>query len=140
MKFVKILPLILGILIMAGIAFAQQLTSEPSFQLVQQIGKTRPRGMVYEPNFDRFAWINSSGRLVLVDASTLETQHILYESGAYNEYRFSNDGRWLALSIDRRIELWNTQTGTLQEDIEPDGALQSQGPLIFAEDDGLFAF
>ena len=62
-------------------------------------------------------------------------RHTLYDSGAYNAYRFSHDGRWLALALDRRVELWDTQTGDLAAMFEPAGANLVQGPLHFTDDD-----
>ena len=53
---------------------------------------------------------------------------------------FSHDGRWLALAVDVRIELWNTQTGELATSLAPEGVLQIQGPLYFGTDDRLLQF
>lgn len=73
--------------------------------------------------------------MTLVDAASYQTQHILYEQGAYNGYSFSHDGRYLALAIDRRVELWDAQTGQMSVRFEPEGANLVQGPLIFSPDD-----
>ncbi|MDX1993875.1 MAG: WD40 repeat domain-containing protein [bacterium] len=137
MKHSRYLLLGLLLLVTAGIALAQVSTPPPEFTLVQRIGQPRPRGIVYDPNFDRFAWVDSQARLLLVDAATLQTQHVLYESGNYSSYLFSHDGRTLALAIDVRVELWDTQRGTLLATFAPDGALSVPGPLIFSEDDRL---
>lgn len=131
--------LALMLLIVGGAALGQ--TAETSaFELVQEIGQVRPRGIIYDPHFDRMALVDPLGRLLLVDARTFETQHVLYESGFYNAYKFSHDGRYLALAIDLRVEVWDTQTGTLAADFEPDGALRVEGPLYFSPDDGLLSF
>ncbi len=122
---------------LVGIGLAQNVPSEELFTEIRQIGRLRPQGIQYDPNFDRFVQVDLAGRLLLVDAATYETQHILYESGAYNAYKFSHDGRYLALAIDKRIELWDTQTGTLSADFSPDGANLVTGPLHFSPDDGL---
>jgi hypothetical protein len=121
---------------LVGVAWAQTPPADtPLFVPYQQIGERRPGGILYEPQFDRMAWVDLDGRLVLVDATTYQTQHILYTQGAYNAYEFSHDGRHLALAIDQRVELWDTGTGTLRATFEPTGANLVQGPLIFTPDD-----
>jgi len=122
---------------LVSISLAQNAPSEELFTEIRQIGRLRPQGIQYDPNFDRFVLVDLVGRLLLVDAATYETQHVLYEQGAYNAYKFSHDGRYLALAIDRRVELWDTNTGTLSADFEPDGANLVTGPLHFSPDDGL---
>lgn len=134
--FVSLSSLIL--LLIAGIAFARQ--PDPLFTLERQFGELRPQGIQYDPNFDRFAWVERAGQLVLVDAATLATQHTLYESGAYNAYQFSHNGRMLALAIDRRIELWDTATGTRLAQLEPPAANLVQGRLVFTPDDTWLLF
>ncbi|MBN1964728.1 MAG: hypothetical protein JW910_08780, partial [Anaerolineae bacterium] len=130
--------LLVFLCLLAGVAFGQG--DEPSFVVVQEIGRAHPRGVIYDQNFDRFAWIDTAGRLVLVNAATYEVEHVLYERGTYTAYTFSHDGRWLALAIDRRVEVWETATGTLSTSLEPDGTLEMQGTLYFAEDDALLVF
>lgn len=124
-------------LVIVGVAVGQGAVE--TFAVVQTIGQERPRGIQYDPNFDRFVWVDNAD-LQLVDAATLEVQHVIAEDGAYNAYRFSHDGRWLALAIDRRIEIWNTQTGHLNLSLEPEGALGIQGPLHFSDDDTILLF
>ncbi|MCA9882500.1 MAG: hypothetical protein KC708_06000 [Anaerolineae bacterium] len=128
------------ILLAVGISIAQN-SSPQSFTVFRQFGTLRPRGMIYDPNYDQFAWVDREGRLVLADAATYTPRHILYETtDAFNDYQFSHDGRWLALAVDVRIELWNTQTGELTTTLEPEGILQAQGPLRFGDDDRLLQF
>jgi len=124
------------VIALAGISFGQDAT-EPLFVFERQIGQLRPSGIRYEPVFDRFVWVDLNGQLVLADAATSSVQHVLYMNGVYNAYTFSHDGRHLALAIDRRIELWDTRTGTLAQTFEPTGVLQTNGPLTFSADDGL---
>jgi hypothetical protein len=120
---------------LAGIALAQNASPDSIFVPVRQIGPLRPAGIQYDPNFDRFVMVDLQGRLLLAAAATFETQYVLYNGGAYNAYGFSHDGRYLALAIDRRVELWDTQTGKLSATFEPDGANLVQGPLFFTPDD-----
>lgn len=110
-------------------------SEQPLFVPLQQIGERRPQGIRYDPVFDRLALVDLQGRLALVDAASFQTQHILYERGAFNAYAFSHDGRYLALALDRRVELWDTQTGQFSATFEPDGAILVQGPLLFSPDD-----
>jgi hypothetical protein len=124
--------LLLLILSMGVIA---QDTPVQTFTLVSQIGDIRPTGIRYDRNFDRFVWVDKQGALVLVDAKTLQPQFTLYESGAFNAYEFSHDGRYLALAIQLRVEIWDTQTGQLVATFEPEGSLGVTGPLYFSEDD-----
>jgi WD40 repeat protein len=124
-------------LALGGFVLAQDSQEPPLFVFERQIGARPPSVVQYDPNFDRFVWTDTDGQLVLADARTYDTQHVLYESGAYNAYRFSHDGRYLALAIDQRVELWNTQTGTLSTMLEPSGALLVNAPLYFSRDDGL---
>ena len=123
---------------MVGIVLAQGDGSpEPSFAAVREIGRVRPQGIQYDPHFDRFVMVDPLGRLLLVDAATSDVQYVLYDTGTtYNAYAFSHDGRWLAVAIGRRVELWDTQAGTVAADVEPD-ALYIQGPLEFSDDDNL---
>ncbi len=137
MKRTRVFLIALVSLVIAGVVMGQRGTS---FAPVQQFGQIHPQGMRYDPNFDRFAWVDPRGQLMLVDAATFETQHILYQSGSYNAYRFSHDGRYLALAIDLRVELWDTRTGTEVLSIAPDGALSVTGPLLWSDDDSFLLF
>jgi len=125
---------VLIIVSVVGLALAQN-TPERFFTPIQQIGQLRPQGIQYEPLFDQFVMVDLQGQLLLVNAENYETRHVLYESGAYNAYRFSHDGRYLALAIDQRIELWDTQSGTLNVSYAPEGANLVNGPLYFSPDD-----
>jgi hypothetical protein len=127
-------------LVVAGVVLGQEAASANSFALVQQIGRVKPQGMQYDPNFDRFVMVDTTGRLLLVDAATYETQHVLHEGAAYNAYKFSHDGRFLALALERRVELWDTQNGTIAASINIDSALSITGPLQFSENDDLLLF
>src|SRR5689334_9415852 len=117
-----------------------QTNAEPTFTLIQEIGKLRPQGIEYDPNYDQLALTNLDGSLVLADAATLETRHTLYQQGFYSGYKFSHDGRYLALAIDRRVEIWDTQTGTLNITLEPESVLSLTGALTFSDDDQLLLF
>lgn len=110
------------------------------FLPIRTIGATRPSGLRYEPVTDRFAWVDPQGQLVLVDAATLATQHILYSSGAYEAFAFSRDGRSLAVAIGVRVEVWDTDSGVLVAVFEPPGANRVQGPLQFTRNDELLLF
>ncbi len=124
---------------LVGMVLAQT-PPDITFTKIQDIGRQRPQGIQYDANFDRFVWTDTDSRLLLVDAASLQTQHTLYERGFYNAYKFSHNGRYLALAIERRIELWDTQSGTLAAAFEPDGALSVAGPLRFGDDDTLLLF
>jgi len=133
--------LLLGLLLVpliVSIALGQT-GAQPTFAQIQTIGKVRPQGIIYDSNFDQVAMVDLQGQLVIADARDFSTKHVLYESGAYNAYEFSNDGRWLALALEIRIELWNTQTGELAASFQPE-VLQVTGPLIFSDDDQILQF
>ncbi|MBL8160871.1 MAG: PD40 domain-containing protein [Anaerolineae bacterium] len=129
-----LLLLVLMVVSVVSVVWAQG-SEQSLFVPLQQIGERRPQGIRYDPVFDRLALVDLQGRLVLVDAASFQTQHILYDRGAYNAYTFSHDGRYLALALDRRVEIWDTQTGQLSAMFEPDGATLVQGPLLFSPDD-----
>jgi WD40 repeat protein len=135
-RFLVLLALALGSL---GVVLAQNAPPDQAFTLIHQFGKLRPQGILYDANYDRLVWVDPGGRLLLVDAATLETERVLHESGLYNSYVFSNDGRYLALAIDRRIELWDTESGDIAASIEPAVNLTT-GPLQFSDDDRLLLF
>jgi hypothetical protein len=126
-------------LILTGLALSQETPLE-SFQRLRQIGQIAPQSIKYDPNFDRLVMVDAEGRLLLVDAKTFETQHILHESGTYSAYEFSHDGRWLALEVDRLVELWNTQTGQRELRYESSSALGYSAPLQFSDDNLLLLF
>lgn len=131
-----LLLILLGVAgLMAGIGLSQDTLSE-----IQRIGDIRPTGVQYDPNNHQFVWVDPQGRLILADASTYTINYTLYESGLYNAYKFSHDGDFLALAIDTRVELWDAQTGTKITEINPDGALRTEGPLFFSDDDELLSF
>ncbi len=140
MKRIHILFFSFALLLLAGTMLAQEAPPAPSFNFVQQLGQARPQGIVYNPPLDQFAWVDTRGRLLLVDATTYQTQHILYEAETYNAYAFSHNGRMLALALGRRVELWDTQTGTQLALLEPDGANSTTGPLLFSDEDDLLLF
>ncbi|MBZ0289218.1 MAG: hypothetical protein K8I30_16480, partial [Anaerolineae bacterium] len=138
MKRLPFLALILSF-VLVGMVLGQT-DPEPTFSLYQEIGRPRPQGIQYDPNFDQFALTNLDSSLVLVDAATLAIRHTLYQQGFYNGYEFSHDGRHLALAIDRRVEVWDTQTGQLDVTLEPEGVLSMVGTLTFSDDDQLILF
>ncbi|GAB4508434.1 MAG: hypothetical protein OHK0046_00790 [Anaerolineae bacterium] len=112
-----------------------------SFLIEAEIGRALPRKIIYEPVNERFAVVDAYNRLLLVDALTYETEHILYTRGSYNDLAFSNDGRWLALAIDTRIELFDAETGELVADLVDLGQARAVvGPLAFSRDDNLLKF
>jgi len=130
--------------LMGGALFASAVLGQTpiveSFTFYRQLGASAPVNIRYEPLYDQFALVTNGGRLLLVDAATYTTRSVLYENGTYNAYNFSHDGQWLALAIDRRLEIWDTQTGVLSLTIEPDGANSVTGPLMFSDDDSYLLF
>jgi hypothetical protein len=132
----NLLALFLFLMLITSAVWAQ-ISTEPSFELVTEIGRPAPQVIRYDANFDRFVWTDTDGHLLLVDASTYEVQHVLYESGVYGGYQFSHDGRWLALAIDVRVEIWDTQNGTLVQSFAPDSAQGITSLLQFSDDDTL---
>lgn len=131
--------------LVVGWVIAQQDDEESlkgtSFQLSAEIGRAVPQRLIYDPNFERYAVVDAYGRLLLTDAETYETERVLYIDGQYNDLLFSNDGRWLALAINTRIELWDTNSGervAFLDDLSQ--ALRVTGPLAFADDDNLLLF
>jgi WD40 repeat protein len=140
MKRLAFFVFLLLCLPLVGIALGQEDTTE-AFPVFTTIGRPRPQNMLYDPNYDRFVMVDSDGRLLLVDARTYQTQKVLYEQGLYSDYVLSHNGRWLALAIDKRIELWDTQSATLAAKIEElGGIIQVQGPMLFSDDDTLLEF
>lgn len=90
-------PLLLFLaLLITGMALIAQ-TEDPaeereiSFEIESEIGRALPRKIVYDPVNERFAVVDAYNRLLLVDAETYETEHILYERGQYNDLAFSNN-------------------------------------------------
>ena len=149
MKRVVFLSSILLLLLIAGVVFAQgggdstdeEAEGEISFEIESEIGRALPRNIIYDPVQERYAVVDAYGRLTLVNANTYQTEHVLYESGSYNDLAFSNDGQWLALAIESRIELYNTETGELTADLVDLGAaIRIIGPMVFNRDDNLLLF
>jgi WD40 repeat protein len=139
-RFSVILSLFLLLLVSVGI-IAGQTDSQPAFELEQAIGLPLPRSVLYEPNFERYAIVDAYGALMFTDAHTYEIQHVLYEFGDYTDFAFSHDGRWFVLTIDTRIELWDTQNFTIVSQLtDLSQALSVHGPLTFSEDDNLLLF
>jgi WD40 repeat protein len=139
-RFSVILSFFLLLLVSVGI-IAGQTDTQPAFELEQAIGLPLPRSVLYEPNFERYAIVDAYGALMFTDAHTYEIQHILYNSGDYTDFAFSHDGRWFVLTIDTRIELWDTQSFTIVSQLtDLSQALRVHGPLTFSEDDNLLLF
>ncbi len=134
-KLRTLIPLILT-LAATGLALAQATPSEP-FSVVRVLGEPRPQRILYNQPLDQFAWVVPGGTLQLVDATRYEVQHTLYQARTYSVYAFSDDGTLFAVAIDRTVDLWDTRTGDLLETFEPEGILGIQGPLTFADDNGL---
>lgn len=139
MKRRTTIALLLVALCLAGLAVGIGL-SQDTITEIQRIGDLHPTGIKYDANFQQFIWVNPQGQLELADAKTYESRHVIYDSGLYNAYVFSNDGRWLAIALDTRVEIWDTQTGEKLTEINPDGALRTEGPLFFSDDNLLLSF
>ena len=138
-----VLVLILLVLLIAVFAHAAaQVIPETDdlFLPIRTIGANRPAGLLYEPNFDRFAWVDEDGQLVLVNAETLVPQRTLYTSGTFSAFNFSRNGQLLAVAIDLRIDIWDVESGVLVASFEPPGARRMQGPLQFTRNDELLVF
>jgi hypothetical protein len=125
----------------ASLAVAQESLRGTTFQVETQLGFPLPNRLIYDPVFDRYAEIDVYGALHLVDGKTFVRQHTLYREGGYNDFAFSNDGRWLALAIEQRIELWDAQTGVLAASLtDLSEARRIYGPVQFSDDDQLLLF
>ncbi len=136
-----ILVALLVVVAAAGLVVAQESLKGTAFQVETQIGIPLPGRLIYDPIFQRYAEIDVYGALHLVDGATFERQHTLYNEGGYNDFAFSHDGRWLALAIEQRIELWNAETGEkVASLIDLSEAKRIHGPLQFSEDDELLLF
>ncbi|MBC7812816.1 MAG: hypothetical protein H7175_16795, partial [Burkholderiales bacterium] len=139
-----LVPVLVALFALASIALSQG-GGGPAFTLVQQIGREAPRGIEYDPNFDRVVMVDIDGQLVLADAANFETQHVLYENGTYSAYEFSYSGRWLAVeyaAVDdsQRVHLWDTVTGEQLLEFESSSAMGYSAPLQFSDDDTLLLF
>jgi len=138
----RLLPLLIvlfafliGIFALSGAAFGQT-GSDELLRSYRVIGRERPTGILYDPNFDRFAWTTPDGELVLVDARTYQPIRSLYETFDYaRHYAFSHDGRWIAVANGRIVDLISTETGEIVASIEPNGSRGIESPLIFSDDD-----
>ncbi|MBK8026174.1 MAG: hypothetical protein IPK19_33505 [Chloroflexi bacterium] len=139
MRRAAVLMLGLFVLGIVGLVFGQDSPPE-FFSRLRQLGGLPPASVRYDAVGDQLALVQTDGSLSLMDATTLETRFELYESGTYNAYRFSHSGRWLALAIDRRVELWNTENGSVAATIEPPGSNYVTGPLMFSDDDSYLVF
>lgn len=139
MKHRTTTALLLVALCLAGFAVGIGL-SQDTITEIQRIGDLRPTGLKYDVNFHQFVWVNPQGQLEIADATTYQSRHVIYESGLYNSYIFSHDGRRLAIAIDTRVEIWDTQTGEKITEINPDGALRTEAPLFFSDDNLLLSF
>lgn len=148
MRRIYSLTLIVCLLLASGIVLAQGDSTpdedserEISFELAAEVGRALPRNLLYNAPQEQLLVVDAYGKMTLVDALTYETQFTLYENGAYNDFAFSNDGRYLALAIGRRVELWDTTTGTLAARLdELSEPIQIQGPITFSDDDKLLVF
>jgi hypothetical protein len=144
MRRLLLLIALFGVVIGAGLALAQEgedAEPVPPFDIIQEIGRALPRQIIYDPNFEQYAVVDAYGRLVLMDALTFDVEHVLYTFGNYNDLQFSNDGRWLALAISQRIELFDTATGEEVAQLDtPNEAIRVNGPLTFNADDRVLVF
>jgi hypothetical protein len=128
-------PLIL-LLAVAGLALAQS-AGAGSFTAIRTLGEARPQNIRYNQPLDQLLWVAPGGNLQLVDARSYEVRHTLYTAQTYKAIAFSDDGTFLAVAVDRQVDLWNPVTGELLESFIPEGILDIQGPLQFANDNGL---
>lgn len=111
------------------------------FELVNEIGRALPRNILYNAPLDQYMVVDAYNRLILVDAQTFLTQHVIYETGRYGDFAFSNDGTLLAIGIDSRIELWDTQSGERLARLTQLGEPQRiTAPITFSRDDALLIF
>lgn len=143
MKRIYLFSALLMSLFVGGMVFSQSNPPQPapSLEVVAELGRALPQGILYDANFERLAVVDAYGRFVLMDAKTYETQFVLHEQGNYNDFAFSHDGRWLALAVGTDMELWNTQTGRLVSILkDPAQAIQVLGPLTFSRNDNLLLF
>ena len=92
------------------------------------------------PILNRFVMVDTRGQLVLADAKSQDIQHVLYTGGSYFGYQFSHDGRWLAVAQDAQVDIWNTQSGELDLELQPTVALGFSSRLEFSDDDTLLLF
>jgi hypothetical protein len=137
---IAIIGLILSIVVIAQTS-EEDVPPRFSFQIESEIGRALPRKIIYDPIYDRYAVVDAYNRLMLVDAQTFQTQHILYETGQYNDLLFSHNGNWFALAINQRIELYNANTGEMVSRLDDlSEALSVVGPLAFSRDDNLLKF
>lgn len=114
-----------------------------SFELVYEIGRALPQKLIYDPNFERYAAVDAYGQLLLIDAETYDTEHILHSEGQFNDLLFSHDGHWLAVANGTTIELWNAETGELAAEMIGEDLSQARrihGPMTFSPDDNLLLF
>jgi WD40 repeat protein len=135
-----VLGLLFGACILLAAAHSGAQTNAERFIPDRQIGAVRPAGIQYDPNFDRFAWVDDLGRLLIVDAATYTPIRTLYDTGSYNGYSFSRNGRLFAVAIGRRVDVWDIESGSVIAQIEPQGANSVQGPFYFSLDDEFLLF
>jgi hypothetical protein len=124
----------MAVLLLVGMLVIAQ-SGAQTFTPIQQLGYTRPSGIEYDPHYDRFVWVQDG--LQVVNARTLQTEFTVATNGAFNDYVFSHNGRYLALAIDKRVELWDVNTQSKVAEFAPDGSLSVVGPLFFGDDDRL---
>lgn len=127
---------LIGISLLVSSAFGQDAPPELLRQAAS-IGRVRPNGIAYEPNFDRFVWTNANtGQLQIVDARTFQPIHTLYDDFDFGRhYTLSHNGQYIAVANQRVVDLFEMNTGTLLASIEPNGSRGIQSPLIFSDDD-----
>jgi|GEM_PF-3571187 WD40 repeat protein len=119
------------------LATAQTVPLEQTFTLLREIGRPDPSILLYDPVYDRFVQ-SVEGDLEILDASTLQPIRRLYGRLApFSALALSHDGRFLAVAIDRRVDLWELSEGRIVATFSPDGSLSVTGPLIFSQDDRL---
>ncbi|MCB9450181.1 MAG: hypothetical protein H6672_02010 [Anaerolineaceae bacterium] len=118
------------------------ITERPmTFELVNEIGRAVPRNMLYNAPMDQYLVVDAYNRMILMDAPTFTTQSVIYESGNYSDFAFSHDGTLLAIAIDQRIELWDTQTGQQVARLTELGQPKRiEAPITFSRDDSLLIF
>jgi WD40 repeat protein len=141
-----VLLLISGLVVVAQstTTTTAEATEDPdihNFEVVAELGRALPRKIIYDPNFERYLVVDVYGKLFLSNALTFETEHVLYELGNYNDIAFSRDGTLAAVALERRIELWDTETGQMVGRLTELGQpLQVVGPISFSLDDQFLIF
>ena len=88
-----------------------------TFELVNEIGRAVPRNMLYNAPLDQYLVVDAYNSLVLMDAPTFTTQHVIYDVGDYADFARRTDkvqAPWVAgyyASGSNRIVMYDDATG-----------------------------